>query len=131
MIKVCTRNPSATATGIPAWLPLLLLLTVACSLVESVSSQVAKSVVDAYGEIENSDTSGSNIKNNMKTHLDLANAQFDWLRSKGGGVNRDKVVISADSNHNDGDLGLFAAEDIREGDLLMTIPASAILKVGA
>ena len=67
----------------------------------------------------------------MKTHLDLANAQFDWLRSKGGGVNRDKVVISADSNHNDGDLGLFAAEDIREGDLLMTIPASAILKVGA
>ena len=128
-MKVCIRN--ASATGIPAWMPLLLLLTVACSLVESVSSQVAKSVVDAYGEIENDDTSGNN-QNNMKPHLlDLANAQFDWLRSKGGVVNRDKVVISADSNHNGGGLGLFAADDIREGDLLMKTPVSAILKVGA
>jgi SET domain-containing protein len=87
----------------------------------------------ADGTNDNNNNSG-NTKNNSKkkkkkTPLDLANAQFDWLRSKGGGVDRDKVVISADSNHVG--LGLFAADNISKGDLLMQIPFSAILKIGA
>ena len=77
-----------------------------------------------------------------KTPLVLANAQIDWVVSKGGSFDRDKVVIRSifddDDSESDGDgdgdgenclaknnnvvLGMYAADDIAEGDLLMKIP---------
>ena len=102
-----------------------------------------ESAIDASGEIENLVIDSKVVVNNdksrkTKTQLDLANAQFDWLISKGGSVDRKKVEIRSIFGNGDSDeaggvatefqnLGIFAADDIEKGDVLMTIPASVVL----
>eukprot|EP00536_Pseudo-nitzschia_multiseries_P004823 jgi/Psemu1/64805/estExt_Genemark1.C_840034 len=70
-----------------------------------------------------------------KSPFDLANAQVDWVLSKGGSFDTTKIAIQPidvkEGSKNcspDSNLGLFAANDIQQGDLLIQIPAAAILK---
>ena len=91
------------------WISTLLLL--ACSLHFSISSDTA-SILDS-GE--------------KKTHLELANAQVDWLLSSGGSFDNDKVAIQPIYENDETSLGLFANGDITRGDILIKIPTSTIL----
>jgi hypothetical protein len=123
------------ATGITTCMTLLVLL--ACGVADSMSSlqvAAATSVIDGAGKVENDSKKD-------KSALDLANAQVDWLISKGGSFDREKVVVrpvgSGDDNMEDESaktksfgLGIFAADDIKEGDLIMKIPLTTIMTKG-
>lgn len=114
-----------------------LLVLLACGVADSMSSlqvAAATSVIDGAGKVENDSKKD-------KSALDLANAQVDWLISKGGSFDREKVVVrpvgSGDDNMEDESaktksfgLGIFAADDIKEGDLIMKIPLTTIMTKG-
>lgn len=113
-----------SAAAMPTWMPLLLLLT--GNLPNSASSETTTvvSAIDISGGIEN--LSMSVDESTKKMPLNLANAQLDWLVSGGGRVNSEKIGIrqtSGDSSN----LGMFAVDDIEEGDVLLTIPVSFVL----
>ena len=136
-MRVSTQKPSTT--GISKWVPLFLLLS--CSLNNSFSSEASTvaSAIDASGEIENLSIDselpidGTTNKESL-SRLDLANAQIDWLLSKGGSVDLEKLaiqpVMDGDEEDTSGssNLGIFAIEDISEGDVLMMIPMSLVLR---
>jgi hypothetical protein len=91
------------------------------------------------GQKKHQQHSSSNSKNaflsssssSTKTSLDLAQAQIQWLESKGGQFDHQKSQIRHFFNSSAGHaLGLFAVEDISEDTLLMTIPRSAMLTPG-
>ena len=133
-------------------MPLALLL-LASSRQDLVSSQmVAEAIIDPAGRrIEISNNDASCDQNTKKNLLDLANAQIEWILLEGGRFDRTKIVIQsvdADSDAkgeinsveegnsesytyttND-NLGIFAADDILEGDRLIEIPISAVLSSG-
>ena len=121
-MKAVTWMTSAAA--MPTWMPLLFLLT--GSLPNSASSETTTvvSAIDISGGIENLSLSAADSTKKMPLHL--ANAQLDWLVSEGGSVNSEKIAIrqaSGDSNN----LGIFAVDDIDQGDVLLTIPVSFVL----
>ena len=110
------------------------LLLLAYSLINSVPSQVATAAtisIDASGEIENlkvESDSNININSSKKeSPLDLANAQFDWLLSKGGTVIREKIGIRPLSENDDNNFAMFAIDDIEKGEMLMKLPISLTL----
>ncbi len=113
---------------ISKWISLLLLL--ACSVDFSICSDTA-TIVHAAAEVENLEVPSEvlNKKDEKKTHLEIANAQVDWLLSRGGYFDVEKVAIKPiyETNDDPTSLGIFAVGDIKRGDILMKIPTSMIL----
>mmetsp|Transcript_14994 Transcript_14994/g.30658 ORF Transcript_14994/g.30658 Transcript_14994/m.30658 type:complete len:1097 (-) Transcript_14994:155-3445(-) len=149
LMRKVTKLTVNSIMGILAWVPLALLL-LGGSRGDLVSSQVvAEVIIDPIGgRIETCNKDDSCDQNRKKNLLDLANAQIDWILSEGGRFDRTKIVIQpVDANANaEGDsdiveegnsegfpyttndnLGIFAADDILEGDRLIEIPVSAVL----
>ena len=98
-----------------------------------------ETTIDTSGEIENLGVDielpvdGTNKDSTKKTRLDLANAQFDWLLSKGGSVDLEKVAFfdsDGEENSDSTNLGVFAVNDIDDGDVLIRIPNSLTLATG-
>ena len=85
----------------------------------------------ASGGSEDRDVASEGIyqRDEKKTHKEIANAQVDWLLSRGGYFDVEKVAIKPiyETNDDPTSLGIFAVGDIKRGDILMKIPTSMIL----
>jgi spermidine synthase len=60
----------------------------------------------------------------------LIRAQIDWLISRGGTVNSKMHFRRTNPNDSRLSFGLFAIEDIHEGDTLLIIPQNCLIRAG-
>ena len=120
------RTKTTSEIGISKWISILLLL--ACSVNRSVCSDTV-GIVNTAVEVGNLELPVDEAKDNdkQKTHLEIAKDQLDWLLSKGGYYNAEKVAIKPVYENDPTSLGVFAVDDIKRGDILMKIPTSMIL----